>query len=63
VLADELRRRKINSSVSVRDVALYDFTEKAVDACVRLSPHYYNTEGEVDHVVTVVRDLVGRTAR
>jgi selenocysteine lyase/cysteine desulfurase len=62
-LANELRQRKINSSVSVRDVALYDFTEKAVDACVRLSPHYYNTEEEVDNVVTVVRELAGRTAR
>ena len=53
----ELRRRRINSSVSAREHALYDFTDKGVDACVRMSPHYYNTEQEVDEVVDAVREL------
>src|SRR5438132_5911434 len=53
----ELHRRGINSSISVREVALYDFTEKAVDACLRLSPHYYNTEQEVDDVVAAIGEL------
>jgi selenocysteine lyase/cysteine desulfurase len=56
-LADELSRRRINSSVSARDHALYDFTEKGVEACVRLSPHYYNTEEEVSIVVDALREL------
>jgi len=56
-LADELRARGINSSVSRREYALYDFAGKAVDECVRLSPHYYNTEEEVDAVVEAVREL------
>jgi hypothetical protein len=43
-LESELRLRAINSPVSFRAYALYDFTDKAVDACVRLSPHYYKTE-------------------
>jgi selenocysteine lyase/cysteine desulfurase len=59
-LQDELRRRGINSSVSLREYALYDFTDKAVEACVRLSPHYYNTEQEVDDVVAAVRELAER---
>jgi selenocysteine lyase/cysteine desulfurase len=59
-LVDELRRRRINSSVSAREHALYDFTDKEVDACVRLSPHYYNTDQEVDDVVDVVRELARR---
>jgi selenocysteine lyase/cysteine desulfurase len=57
---DELRRRGINSSVSFREYALYDFNEKRVDSCVRLSPHYYNTEQEVDDVVAAVRELAER---
>jgi selenocysteine lyase/cysteine desulfurase len=59
-LAGELRSRRINSSVSAREHALYDFTEKGVEACVRLSPHYYNTEQEVDAVVAAVGELAGR---
>jgi selenocysteine lyase/cysteine desulfurase len=57
VLMTELRRRRINSSVSAREHALYDFTDKGVEACVRMSPHYYNTEQEVDEVVGAVREL------
>jgi selenocysteine lyase/cysteine desulfurase len=56
-LSHELRRRRINSSVSAREHALYDFAEKDVEACVRLSPHYYNTEQEVDEVVHALREL------
>ena len=59
-LQRELRKRGINSSVSLREHALYDFTEKAVDACIRLSPHYYNTEEEVDDVVAAIRELGAR---
>lgn len=57
VLMTELRRRRINSSVSAREHALYDFTDKGVEACVRMSPHYYNTEQEVNEVVDAVREL------
>ena len=56
----ELGVRAINSSVSLREYALFDFTDKAVDSCVRLSPHYYNTEQEVDRVVAVVGELAAR---
>src|SRR5437660_4419122 len=38
----KLHRRGINSSISVREVALYDFTEKAADGCMRLPPHSDN---------------------
>jgi selenocysteine lyase/cysteine desulfurase len=56
-LGHELRRRRINSSVSAREHALYDFTDKGIEACVRMSPHYYNTEQEVDDVVDALREL------
>ena len=62
-LQDALRERRINSSVSLREYALYDFAEKGVDECLRLSPHYYNTEQEVDAVVAAVRELGARPPR
>jgi selenocysteine lyase/cysteine desulfurase len=59
-LVQELRRRRINSWISAREHALFDLTDKGVDACVRLSPHYYNTEQEVDEVVAAVLELAER---
>jgi selenocysteine lyase/cysteine desulfurase len=56
-LHGELERRRINSSVADRETALYDFTEKRVEAALRLSPHYYNTEDEVDEVVAAIGEL------
>ena len=34
----------------------YDFAEKHVDSALRLSPHYYNTEAEVDAAVEALRE-------
>src|SRR5207244_10324885 len=52
-----LDQRGINSALSFREYALYDFSEKNVDWCLRLSPHYYNTEQEVEDVVGVLQEL------
>ena len=49
--------QRINSALSFREFALFDFGDKAVDWCLRLSPHYYNTEDEVDQVAAAVADL------
>jgi selenocysteine lyase/cysteine desulfurase len=49
----------INSALSFREFAQFDFGDKNVDWCLRLSPHYYNTAGEVDQVATAVADLSG----
>jgi len=54
--------RGINSSLSFREFARFDFADKHVDWCLRLSPHYYNTEDEVDVVVDAIADVI-RTAR
>ncbi|MCX4546922.1 aminotransferase class V-fold PLP-dependent enzyme [Streptomyces sp. NBC_01565] len=50
----------INSALSFREFAQFDFGDKDVDWCLRLSPHYYNTEEEVDHVADAVADLAGQ---
>lgn len=55
--------RGINSALSYREFAQFDFGDKGVDWCLRLSPHYYNTEEEVDHVAGAVADLAGRGRR
>jgi selenocysteine lyase/cysteine desulfurase len=52
-----LDRRRINSVVSLREYAQYDFAEKGVESCLRLSPHYYNTEEEVAQVVSAVAEI------
>jgi len=54
--------RGINSALSYREFAQFDFADKEVDWCLRLSPHYYNTEHEVDAVTAAVAELV-REAR
>ncbi|ACU77614.1 aminotransferase class V [Catenulispora acidiphila DSM 44928] len=49
--------RGINSALSFREFAVFDFGDKDVDWCLRLSPHYYNTEEEVAVVAAAVAEL------
>jgi selenocysteine lyase/cysteine desulfurase len=51
----------INSALSFRDFAQFDFGDKDVEWCLRLSPHYYNTEEEVDQVAAAVATLADQT--
>ncbi|MFE2290746.1 aminotransferase class V-fold PLP-dependent enzyme [Streptomyces sp. NPDC059452] len=56
---EALDARKINSALSFREFAQFDFGDKDVDWCLRLSPHYYNTEEEVEHVAEAVTEILG----
>lgn len=47
-IVSHLRWRHINTVASLREYGQLDFGDKGVEAAVRLSPHYYNTEEEVD---------------
>jgi selenocysteine lyase/cysteine desulfurase len=51
--------RDVNSALSFREFAQFDFGDKDVDWAMRLSPHYYNTEDEVDLVASDIADLAG----
>ncbi|MFF2353761.1 aminotransferase class V-fold PLP-dependent enzyme [Kitasatospora sp. NPDC058115] len=53
-----LDARGVNSSLNFREYAQFDFDDKDVAWCLRLSPHYYNTEDEVDEVADTVARLV-----
>jgi selenocysteine lyase/cysteine desulfurase len=51
-----LRDRGINTNAQQRVSAVIDYDEKAVVASLRISPHYYNTEEEIDQAVTALRE-------
>ncbi len=54
-----LRERGINTSAQGRPSALLDYDAKGIDASLRLSPHCYNTEAELDTAVDALRELIG----
>lgn len=56
----ELRQRGINTSASLRDYAVIDMDEKRAVSALRISPHYYNTQSEVDAAVVALAEIVGR---
>jgi selenocysteine lyase/cysteine desulfurase len=62
-LVRTLRERGINTSAIDRSYAVLDMDEKGVEGAIRISPHYYNTEGEVAAVVDALRELAGRGQR
>ena len=53
-LVRALRHQHINASASRREYAVIDMAEKQAATAVRLSPHYYNTEEEIETVVNAL---------
>jgi selenocysteine lyase/cysteine desulfurase len=53
-----LKERRINTVSSLREFGIYDFEAKGVETAVRLSPHYYNTEAEVDEAVAALGEIL-----
>jgi len=58
VLRDGLRERGVHTSWLSRESAVIDFDQKGVDTALRLSPHYYNTEAEIDRAMEILAELV-----
>ena len=58
-----LRERGINTSLQVRGYAVMDFDDKGVEAALRVSPHYYNTERETDAAVATVDEIIHGNTR
>ncbi len=52
-----LRQRHVNTSASLRGHALLDMDEKHAASAVRISPHYFNTTGELDTVVAALEEI------
>lgn len=51
-----LRENNVFFSVSYKNSALIDFTDKKVDGAVRLSPHYFNTIEEIEKVSDILKN-------
>jgi selenocysteine lyase/cysteine desulfurase len=57
VLHNKLKSLHINTSVSRNMYARIDFKSKNVDWALRISPHYYNTEQEIDQLTEALENL------
>jgi len=58
-LVDALRTRAINVSPSGRTSTLIDMDARGLEAVVRSSVHYYNTEEELDRFQDALADIIG----
>jgi len=61
-LVGVLRKRGINTSASLSEYAVIDMAEKKASSALRISPHYYNTEAEIDTVVEALKSLTIKAA-
>lgn len=52
-----LNNDNINSSITYREYAVIDFDDKGVDWALRISPHYYNTIGEIDQFISILKKV------
>jgi selenocysteine lyase/cysteine desulfurase len=57
-----LRARGINTSSPSRDDAVIDMDAKGTRSAIRISPHYYNTAGEIDTAVAALGELLSRSS-
>jgi selenocysteine lyase/cysteine desulfurase len=57
-VARELRRQRFNISATFRQWAILDMDDKHAQSAVRISPHYYNTEDEIDAVVAALKAML-----
>ncbi|CAA9379222.1 MAG: probable class-V aminotransferase [uncultured Nocardioidaceae bacterium] len=56
-VADALSSDGINVSITVPEHNQFDTEDRGVHPLVRLSPHYYNTEEELDRTISAFADL------
>ena len=54
-IVHRLRAQNINIHLTLRESAVIDMDEKNARSGLRISPHYYNTEGEIEAVVEALR--------
>jgi selenocysteine lyase/cysteine desulfurase len=61
-LVNALRQRGINTSASLGAYAVIDMAEKNAKSALRISPHYYNTEAELDVLLEALKSLPAKAA-
>ena len=52
---NRLRNENINTSIGQKHFALIDFEAKKVDWALRISPHYFNTETEIEILIQALK--------
>ena len=58
----ELVRRRVHVVASRRSSTLLDMEARGLDALVRASVHYYNTDDELERAAAAVRAVAARSA-
>ena len=56
-VAKRLREEAINVSATLREYAVLDMDQKGAFSAVRISPHYYNTDSELNLVVSALDEF------
>ena len=57
-LVRALRSRGINTSSQTRLDAVIDYDAKGVDGALRMSPHYFNDESDLDALIGALQEIV-----
>ena len=57
-LVQALRARGINTSSQTRLDAVLDYDQKGVDGALRVSPHYFNDEGDLETFLRALSELI-----
>lgn len=61
-LVRRLRERGVNTSSQTRVDAVIDYDRKGVDGALRMSPHYFNDESDLDALLEALGEIVGSRA-
>lgn len=56
-LVRELRQRSIHTSAALRTSAVIDYNERGISGALRVSPHYYNSESEIEALADTLAEL------
>ena len=57
-IVPEFAKRGINVNATLRAYGQYDFADKGVDSALRVSPHYYNSDAEIDAAIAALGEIV-----
>lgn len=56
-LKQYFRENSVNIYTTAKSSAIIDFTQKGIEWVARVSPHYYNTEAEIDRFIQLLTAL------
>jgi selenocysteine lyase/cysteine desulfurase len=59
-IVSTLRSRGINTSAQTRLDAVIDYDAKSTDGALRIAPHYFNTRGDIDHLLEALSEILGQ---